>query len=253
MSLQDKIRNEANFEAKHVSSLREKYLELNIPQRLHEDEAYRRKTQVIANFLGEPTKKVLDVGCNTGGEAAFMQSLGHQVVAGDVNEVALEIARERCSGMSPAPTFMFLDAHNLPFEDGEFDAVVCWEVLHHLAGLDLALAELYRVMRPGAIALAYEPYKYNPYRRFSEVVHRIRTRGHGIEKSFGERQITKILTQARFQSIYITRESHGLTEWKANRYSPLKTWGGRLYYALQERFPKVLAPMIITFQKPLSQ
>lgn len=41
------------------------------------------------------------------------------------------------------------DAHNLPFADGEFEVVLCSEVLEHLHTPERAVSEMYRVLQPG--------------------------------------------------------------------------------------------------------
>jgi SAM-dependent methyltransferase len=46
------------------------------------------------------------------------------------------------------------DARRLPFEDGEFDAVLAAWMLYHVPDLDRALAEIARVLRPGGRLVA---------------------------------------------------------------------------------------------------
>lgn len=45
------------------------------------------------------------------------------------------------------------DAHNLPFEDQSFDAVLCAEVLEHLIDPMQAISEMRRVLKPGGRAI----------------------------------------------------------------------------------------------------
>ena len=49
------------------------------------------------------------------------------------------------------------DVRSLPFQDGEFDAVVCISVLEHLVNLDAAFGEISRVLRPQGVAVAGFP------------------------------------------------------------------------------------------------
>lgn len=41
------------------------------------------------------------------------------------------------------------DAHDLPFLDGEFEVILCSEVLEHLHAPEKAISEMYRVLKPG--------------------------------------------------------------------------------------------------------
>lgn len=53
--------------------------------------------------------------------------------------------------------FVQADAHRLPFEDDRFDLITCQTVLMHLRSPEVALAEMFRVVRPGGWVLAAEP------------------------------------------------------------------------------------------------
>ena len=66
-------------------------------------------------------------------------------------------------------------ADDLPLEDGTYDAVVCTQVLEHVAEPGDVLAELFRILKPGGVAyvtvpLAWEeheaPYDFFRYTRF---------------------------------------------------------------------------------------
>lgn len=50
------------------------------------------------------------------------------------------------------------DLHDLPITDGSVDAVLCTEVLEHVAEPDRVLAELARILRPGGSVLITVPF-----------------------------------------------------------------------------------------------
>lgn len=55
---------------------------------------------------------------------------------------------------------IFADAALLPFRDAAFDAVICLEVLEHVAQPDRVLAEIARVLKPGGKVWFSMPFLY---------------------------------------------------------------------------------------------
>jgi SAM-dependent methyltransferase len=96
-------------------------------------------------------RRVLDAGCGDGWIAGSV--VAPEVVCVDQSKAAVDSARARG-----------LDAHiadiaDLPFEEGEFDAVMCNNVLYHLVDRDGAIAELARVLRPGGRFVGIYPFE----------------------------------------------------------------------------------------------
>jgi SAM-dependent methyltransferase len=93
--------------------------------------------------------RVLEVGCGTGWFAARVRDeLGAEVVAVDQSERMAELARGRRLDARVA------DAQALPFSDRSFDGVAANWMLYHVPDLDLGLAEIARVLRPGGRLVA---------------------------------------------------------------------------------------------------
>lgn len=65
----------------------------------------------------------------------------------------LEEEVERWRRLDPALDLRVADARALPFDDGSFDAVACVSVIEHVAGDGdaVAMAEIWRVLRPGGV------------------------------------------------------------------------------------------------------
>jgi ubiquinone/menaquinone biosynthesis C-methylase UbiE len=93
---------------------------------------------------------VLDVGCGTGGLAREIARVtGARVVGCDRSERFLEFARALPSDV----TWVEANAEQLPFEAERFDRVLHSLVLHQLADPTAAVAEAFRVLRPGGLVL----------------------------------------------------------------------------------------------------
>jgi len=91
--------------------------------------------------------RVLDAGCGPGLYAQQLAADGADVVAVDASDAMVRLARERL-GASADVRRADLE-QPLPFEDGEFDLVICALVIHHLSDRTATLRELHRLVRPG--------------------------------------------------------------------------------------------------------
>lgn len=90
-------------------------------------------------------KAILDAGCGTG---AVLKRLGNPTrsFGVDLSPEALRFCHKR--GLQ---NVLQADVASLPFENNRFDAIICSSVLYHrwVGDVEVALAELIRVLRPG--------------------------------------------------------------------------------------------------------
>jgi SAM-dependent methyltransferase len=106
-------------------------------------------------------KHVLDYGCGHGMAAVVLARAGATVTAFDLSPGYVSEARERARANGVAVECVVADGEELPFPDGSFDAVWGNAILHHL-DLHRAGRELFRVMKPGGVAVFCEPWGGNP-------------------------------------------------------------------------------------------
>ncbi len=110
--------------------------------------------QMLRLVAGE---RVADIGSGPGFLAAEMAAIvgpSGRVAGVDRSESMIAIARTRCAA-HPHAEFRLGDATQLPLPDGAFDAAVSTQVFEYLddRGLTRALAEVFRILRPGGRAL----------------------------------------------------------------------------------------------------
>jgi SAM-dependent methyltransferase len=106
-------------------------------------------------------KRALDYGCGHGMAAVVMARAGAEVSAFDLSPGYVTEARERAVANQVQVACTVADAEALPYPDESFDVVWGNAILHHL-DLERAGRELFRVMRPGAVAVFCEPWGGNP-------------------------------------------------------------------------------------------
>lgn len=102
---------------------------------------------------------VLDAGAGTGSLAISVRESGFRVCALERSLAGLKalIRRARREDSSPSLLAAQADAERIPFIDASFDAVLCGEVLEHLADDAAAVAGFYRVLKPGGICIVTVP------------------------------------------------------------------------------------------------
>lgn len=101
-------------------------------------------------------KRVLEIGCGAGGHSALFAWHGAVVTATDLTPSRVQstarkfaLLGERAAGCRAVQS----DAENLPFPDRSFDIVYSNGVLHHTLNTERAIAEAYRVLKPGGQAV----------------------------------------------------------------------------------------------------
>ncbi len=99
--------------------------------------------------------RVLDVGCGTGYGAAHLAQGASAVTGLDASTEAIEYAAAhyRFSNLS----YETGSATALPFANGHFALVTCFEVIEHVEDWGRALDEIARVLAPGGTALISTP------------------------------------------------------------------------------------------------
>jgi SAM-dependent methyltransferase len=115
-----------------------------------------RQLEPAAELLADlalvaPGKRVLDAGAGDGNVALAAARRGAEVDACDLAPRMVERGRMRC----PGAFWRVADVQELPYDDGEFDAVLSSFGAHLAPKPSLAAGELVRVARPGGfVALA---------------------------------------------------------------------------------------------------
>jgi demethylmenaquinone methyltransferase/2-methoxy-6-polyprenyl-1,4-benzoquinol methylase len=151
----------------------------DLNNRLHsfwQDQRWRRVAVKVAGV--RPSDEVLDVACGTGDlTRAFAKARPKRVLGVDFTTEMLDVARARRardeqSGSSPALITSYAegDATKLAFADGSFDVLSIAFGIRNVGEPARALAEFYRVLRPGGrlVILEFDKPGFAPIRVMSE-------------------------------------------------------------------------------------
>jgi len=127
----------------------------------------RWRAEAARVALAGGARRVLDVATGTADLAIALKRRRPEaeVVGVDFAEPMLEIGRRKAARRGVAVRLERGDGLNLPYEDGQFDAVTIAYGLRNFADLERGLREFYRVLRPGGrlVILEFPPPPRGPF------------------------------------------------------------------------------------------
>ncbi len=119
------------------------------------------RDRLAAHFGRDPKQirplaglRLLDIGCGGGLIAEPMARLGAEVVAIDASARNIGIARTHAEQSGLAIDYRCAAAEDLAAAGERFDAVLCLEVVEHVADIDAFLAAVAALVRPGGALIA---------------------------------------------------------------------------------------------------
>lgn len=123
----------------------------------HVDEYYTyehlHRYYLAMDFVRDKT--VLDVASGEGYGAALMSQVGRHVMGVDLNTDAVAHATNKYR--STRLQFEAADICDLPYDDGRFDVITCFETIEHVKEHDQVMRELKRVLKPNGILIISTP------------------------------------------------------------------------------------------------
>ena len=118
--------------------------------------------------------RVLDLGCFTGNELSiWIAEHCAEYIGIDLSEQATQFLdtklRELKLGNAHAYEQDFLDN---TYPNNHFDLIYAHAVLHHFKDINTLLKELHRVLKPGGVAISFDPMMTEPLNRIARVLYR---------------------------------------------------------------------------------
>lgn len=143
--------------AKMFNNIAAKYDLLNHTLSMGIDILWRKKAVRI--LKKQQPKKILDIATGTADFA--IENLGsgaHEVVGVDISAGMLAVGQQKIEKkqLDKKITLQLADSENLPFEDNTFDAITVGFGVRNFEHLEVGLAEMLRVLKPGGKCLVLE-------------------------------------------------------------------------------------------------
>ena len=103
-----------------------------------------------------PGLRILEVGCGSGD--LWLENITRigslDLTLSDLSPGMVSEARDRLNPFIPTTQFLVADIQALPFDDRRFDVVTANHMLYHVPDRQTAIAEVWRVLKPGGRFLA---------------------------------------------------------------------------------------------------
>ena len=122
-------------------------------------------------------QNIMELGCGTGKNTAFLTQLGARILALDFSRGMLRHAKSKIN--SGQVFFVVADLTKpWPCRDGSFELIVCNLVLEHIEDLDAVFAEVARALATGGQFFLSE---LHPFRQYKGTKANFRTNNEAIE------------------------------------------------------------------------
>lgn len=124
---------------------------------------------IMSQIAFSHVNRLLEIGCGSGRlwKSCRVSLRNRDIFLSDRSEGMVEEARQLLN--SRDFSFMVIDAMNIPFKDGYFDALIANHVLFYLPDIAAGLKEAARVLKPGGVLYA-TAYGKNHMREVTELV-----------------------------------------------------------------------------------
>ena len=117
------------------------------------------RNKVVQLVAETQPKNILDIATGTGDLAINLtRTNATQIIGLDISEGMLDVGRKKILNKKLHKTIDMVvgDSENLPFDDSSFDAITVAFGVRNFENLEIGLAEILRVLKPGGIFVVLE-------------------------------------------------------------------------------------------------
>ncbi|PSR99550.1 24-methylenesterol C-methyltransferase [Actinidia chinensis var. chinensis] len=130
-----------------------------VPGKSHRDATRLHEEMAVDLISVAPGDRILDVGCGVGGPMRAIAAHSQAKVVGiTINEYQVNRAKihNKKAGLDALCEVVCGNFLEMPFDDNSFDGAYSIEATCHAPKLEEVYAEVYRVLKPGALYVSYE-------------------------------------------------------------------------------------------------
>ena len=140
-------------DARFWNRIAKRYAKKPVP----DQQIYETKLAKTNSFL-KPTDRVLEIGCGTGTTAIHHAPRVAHVLATDISERMIEIARAKARAAEVHNIdFKVASVDSLSAAPNSFDVILAHSILHLLPGVDRELVRLHQMLKPGGLLISSIP------------------------------------------------------------------------------------------------
>ena len=119
-----------------------------------DQETYEKKLEVTRRYL-QPEMKVLEIGCGTGTTALIHAPHVADILATDISENMIAIAKEKAAAQSVENVwFKAVAIEDLEVPDESFDVVMAHSILHLVPNRRAVIEKIHHWLKPGGLLVS---------------------------------------------------------------------------------------------------
>lgn len=170
-------------------------------------------TRHLARSARTRATTLLDLGCGDGQHLTFLPRYAERVFASDYNALRLTRARARHADV----TFFLADVLDYPAHDDFFDVVFLNHVIEHIRDDARALAETFRILRPGGLLVLGTPNEGSWWWQLAFRLEPAMLRATDHVHFYTAETITARMTVAGFRTLDVEHLGWGPPHWTWDR------------------------------------
>ncbi|MBC3796818.1 class I SAM-dependent methyltransferase [Acetobacterium tundrae] len=153
--------------------------------------------EIVERVLAANPKSILDLGCGNGNVLEKIKLKSDADLYGlDLSENMIESAKEK---LGARVELKVGDAEQLPYDDNQFDIIVCNASFHHYPNPDQVLQEIHRVLKPnGTLVLGDPTAPFEWYLKFLNWG--LKWSNSGDYRIYGKKEIHELLLRHGFKA-----------------------------------------------------